>query len=459
MGSRLDPLSRRLLGLAGLLSVLLIAVVVNYLLHDASEALNPIADAAQRTAAMPGARLKIEVTYGAEGSSKTVTGTGDGVYDARTGRTDARLTISTPGGGSTWVEALGDERTVYTRSSALESVLPPGKLWVGMEPLLGHDPQNALGSGSGAQGTLEELKAAGGSVEELDHQIVRGHRTTRYKSTIDLARVADLLGEGGDAELTREYEVLAEKSPDPIPVEVWIDEHGLARLVRMVQQLPTVSGGPTISMDTRMEFFDFGHQSKIPLPPKSRVLDYTPVLRAELGLEDGTSFGPLSPPPGAKPLSASAFRHRATQICGRAYDEAKSIAPTEQRFIRQLKGLGRSAILAGEGKPILVGLGRWIEGPLYRLGRRETRELASLAPPPSDLANFHRYLTLDVKSLEGILAGARAFQLGLYKVPGPADRKAEESRQKSERKHLVAALGIPVCEKEFKGSDSATEPA
>ena len=50
-----NPLSRRLLQLAGLLSLLLIAVVVNYLLHDGSDAINPIAEAAKRTAAMPGA--------------------------------------------------------------------------------------------------------------------------------------------------------------------------------------------------------------------------------------------------------------------------------------------------------------------------------------------------------------------------------------------------------------------
>jgi hypothetical protein len=454
-----NPLSKRLLQLAGLLSLLLIAVVVNYLLHDGSEVLNPIAQAAQRTAAQPGARLKIEVTYSAAGSPKTITGTGDGVYDSRTGRTDAQLTMSIPGGGSLWVEALGDDHTVYTRSNALESALPPGKLWLGMEPLLGHDPQNALGSGPGAQSVLDELKALGGDVEELDHQIVRGHRTTRYKSTIDLADVAERLDHGGDATLAREYQVLAEKVPDSIPVEVWIDEHGLARLVRMVQQMPTVPGGPSITADTRMEFFDFGHRSRIPLPPKRKVLDYTPVLRAELGLMDGRSLPRLTSRAGAKPLATATFRRRANRICRRAYVAVKRIVPTEHRMLRRLEGLDRSAVLSGEGKPVLLELGRWIEGPLYRLGHRETRELATLAPPPSDAGNFRRYLTLEVKSLEEALAGARAFQLGLYKVPGRTDRKAEERRQRSERKKLVAALGIPVCEKDLNDSHSDGEPA
>src|SRR5262249_46171831 len=133
-----DPLSRRLLQLAGLLSVLLIAVVVNYLLHQGGEVLNPIAEAAQRTAAQPGAGLKIEVTYRVAGRS--IKGYGDGDFNARTGRTDSQLSVSIPGGPSFWSESVGDARTVYTRSSQLESVLPPGKMWMGMEPLLGRDP-------------------------------------------------------------------------------------------------------------------------------------------------------------------------------------------------------------------------------------------------------------------------------------------------------------------------------
>ena len=45
MESRLDKRSRRLLALAGLLSVLLIAVVVNYLAHGGADELNPVAKA------------------------------------------------------------------------------------------------------------------------------------------------------------------------------------------------------------------------------------------------------------------------------------------------------------------------------------------------------------------------------------------------------------------------------
>ncbi len=454
-----NPLSRRLLRLAGLLSLLLIAVVVNYLLHDGGEVLNPIARAAQRTAAMPGARLKLEVTYSSEGSSRTIVGSGDGDYDARTGRSDLQMTLALPDGGSLWVEAVGDERTVYTRSSTLEAVLPPGKLWLGMEPLLGHDPQNALGSGSGAQGTLEELKAAGGDVEELDRQIVRGHRTTRYKSTIDLARVADLLGEGGDPTLGHEYEVLAERVPDTIPVEVWVDDHGLARLIRIVQELPTVPGGPTITSDTRMEFFDFGHRSHIPLPPKRKVLDYTPVLRAELGLQNGHGLGPVTPPAGATPLSATAFRRRANQLCDRAVVHARSLMPQGRRLVGRLRLLTRGQIESGEAKPLLAATGRWIEGPIYRIWRHQFRELGALAPPIGEAARYRRFLILEAKSTEWIIAEARLYQLGIGKVPSSDGHDAEEKRLRAERHHLAADIGIGACTKSISGSHPTVEPA
>jgi hypothetical protein len=454
-----NPSSRRLLQLAGLLSLLLIAVVVNYLVHDGGEVLNPIAEAAQRTAAMPGARLKLEVTYSSDGSSKTIVGTGDGDYDARTGRTALQMTLALPDGGSAWVEAVGDERTVYTRSSALESVLPPGKLWLGMEPLLGHDPQNALGSGSGAQGTLEELKAAGGDVEELDHQIARGHRTTRYKSTIDLSRVAERLGEGGDTTLAREYEVLAEQVPDAIPVEVWVDDHGLARLIRIVQQLPTVPGGPTITTDTRMEFFAFGHRSHIPLPAPAKVLDYTPVLRAELGLQNGHALGPVSPPGGAKPLAAGAFRRRASQLCDRALAQVRSRMPAEQRLLGRLQLLTRGQIESGAAKPLLAATGRWIEGPIYRLWKRQFRGLAALAPPPANAARYRRFLTLEAKNTEWVIAEARVFQLGIGKVPNSDGHDAEEKRLRAERRKLAAEIGIPSCTKTISGSHPTGEPA
>jgi hypothetical protein len=61
--SQLTPLGKWCLRLAGLLAVLLIAVVVNYVAHGGTEGLNPVAEAAERTANMAGAKIAIEVKY------------------------------------------------------------------------------------------------------------------------------------------------------------------------------------------------------------------------------------------------------------------------------------------------------------------------------------------------------------------------------------------------------------
>jgi hypothetical protein len=454
-----NPSSRRLLQLAGLLSLLLIAVVVNYLLHEGGEVLNPVAEAAQRTAAQPGARIKMEVTYGATGGARTITGTGVGAYDARSGRTRIDFTVPIPGRAPLTVRAVGDERTTYTHSAPLAAELPDGKQWLGMEPLLGHDPSKALGSGPGAEGTLEMLKAVGGGVEELDHQSVRGHRTTRYRATMDLAHVADVMAEHGETDLASEYRQMAEEAPAPIPVEVWIDENGLLRLTRMVLSLPTGDGGPTLSVDMKMEYSDFGVHPKVKLPPRRKVFDYTPVLRAELGLTDGSNLGALDPPAGTAPLPADAFRRRVKGICQAGIGEAKSLVPRSRELTEELKALGPGALGSGEAKPIIVETGRWYESSAYGLIRRMFRKLVAVAPPAQDAATYRRWLELNAKSGEWILAESRVYQLGLTKVPGTEDHKAAEKRQERESKKLAASLGITPCESHDNGAAPNAQPA
>jgi hypothetical protein len=452
-----NPLSRRLLWLAGLLSLLLIAVVVNYLVHDGSEVVNPIAEAAQRTAAMPGAKLKIELTFSSESSSRTVSGSGTGNFDGHTGRSDARMTVALPDGRSVWIQSVGDSQTFYTRSSEIAEALPPGKQWLEMQPMLGRDPQKALGQGAGAEGMLEELKATGGGIEEVGHQSVSGHPTTRYKASISPAQMAETLSEGGHGALAQEYENIAEQAPDPIQVEVWIDGHGLTRLVDTVQKLPLTSG-TTIDMETRMEFFAFGHKAKIPLPPQHTVLDYTPVMRAELGMMDGHSFGSLTAPAGAKPLTAAAFSHRVRGMCAALQAQVQKILPRDHELISRFKGLDRSDLESGAAKPLLQATGRWIEGFAEGIGRSFIRRSVAVAPPAKDAADYRRYLTLSAQELEYLLAEARVYQLGGFKVPGADDHKAEEKKNEAELKKLAATLGIPSCEARPEGAGSG-DPA
>jgi hypothetical protein len=286
------PLQRRLLALAGLLSVLLIAVIAFHALHTGSTGLNAVAEAAQRTARQPGAKLAMEVTYKAEGlpdgSTRSIVGNGYGAYNARTGRTQFSLTVPLPGKAPVTVETIGDDHQVFVRSPMYSAEVPEGKEWIGMEPLLGAASQSAFGSSGGAKSDLDVLQAVDGGVQKLDQQTVRGHLTTRYKASVDLSREAQLLEEDGETEAARVVGVGAEQLTGPVEVEAWIDGHGLTRQIRMVEQIAT-GEGPTITVDMRMQLYAFGSHPKIQFPPKADVYDYTPKLREELGLSRGTS--------------------------------------------------------------------------------------------------------------------------------------------------------------------------
>ncbi len=451
----LTPFAKGCLWLAGFLALLLIGVVVNYLLHGGTEGLNPVAQAAEETAATPGSRVRMEITYTVAGSSRTVTGNGGGVFDSKSGR--ARVTLSVPAADGTTVESesRGDARTVYVRSSALAAQLPAGRQWLEMEPLLGHDPETAFGD-NGAQGTLGMLEATSGGVEEVDHESVHGHLTTRYRAKVAMSEVAQLARERGKMAVAREYEAIAAMEPDPIPVEVWVDESGLARLVRITEPL-SASSGLAMTMDMRMEFFYFGPQKKVALPPRGQVFDYTPVMRAELGMLDGTNFGPLGPPAGSAPLSVAAFHRRTAAICrsGEAY--TKSWMPRERELTEKLKALGPGSLSSGAAKPLLQATGRWYEVHPVPVMRRLLARMAALAPPARYASDYRRYLRLNAEQGEWFLVEARELQVGVLKLNSEA-HKTEKAAQKEERKKLASSLGIPACEKE-SGSGSSSQAA
>ena len=450
------PLQRRLLGLTGFLAVLMIGLIVFHALHTGSTGLNAVAEAAERTARQPGAKLAIEVRYGAEGSSTSIVGNGSGRYDAHSGRSLSDLSVPVPGHGTVRMESVGDERRVFLRSPMFAGELPPDKEWLGMEPLLGHDAQTALGGNGSPESELQVLKAVGGDVEKLDQQTVRGHLTTRYKGTVELAKAAQIFSEDGEESLAREYEEFAERIPGPVPVEVWIDDHGLAREFRIVEPIPT-SSGTTVTMDMRVQFYAFGRQPKIKLPPKRKVLDFTPVLRAELGLEDGSTVGPLGPPAGAKPLSVAAFHQRVRGFCRGVLSKARTISDGGAGLMDRIKALGPSGTRSAEGHELISAYGTRVVEPIYWVVHRETRKLVSVDPPPSLAAEYSRYLAMDAKSVEWSLAQTRMLELGTIGLPALKARRAEAKVEKAERAKLASTLGISVCEANLESSGSASE--
>jgi len=402
-----------LLWLIGLLSVLLVGVVVNAVLHGA-DYLNPVAVAAKRTSAMSGAHVALAVKYSVEGESETIDGHGAGAYNTRTGRSRAFLTLPVSGEAMT-THSVGDEGNVYLRGPTLDAALPPGKEWTKIETLLGHFTVTAFSTNGSAQTTLTALEAVD-DVERLGREAVRDEPTTHYKGTIEFSREAQILHAVGNDALAVKFEGIAKKIPDEIPVEAWIDERGLTRKIRIVEPLPEAAGGAMLTMDMTMELFDFGAGPKIELPAPRTVLDYTPVARAELQMLNGEANADLIKATSPA-LSEPEFHRRGLVTCAKIRDEVKSVSDAAAKALGRIKpGVDRNRVSPVESLATARLWSAHLTEPIARLEKRILRPLASLRPP-SDLAAPYRELlqrfAIDAEARE---AQARALQAGAFSI-------------------------------------------
>jgi hypothetical protein len=438
----LDPLSQRLLKATAGLSALLILVVAFAWLHGSDEAsLNPIAEAAARTQEQPGSRIAMRGIYSLPNGG-TMAMHGSGVYNARTGRSRLAMELAVPGLATPLhFDALGNKQIMYMRSSVFTAELPPGDRWLAVQEGLGQSAQTSLASNSGSEGQLEVLRAAGGKVEDMGEETVRGVATTRYRGTVDLNRYADLLREEGRPTGAHEYEQLAKAMPAPIPVEAWLDDGGLVRRMRMVMEIPSAAGAPTVKMDLTMEFFDFGVAPKIDLPSPSETFDSTPLARAQLHLLDGSSVRLATPAASVAPLSPSVFRNRASAICNGLIDRMHRMKAAAEPLMRQLRSVGKTG--NGDPRTALHTLSTRYFEPAIRVIVGATRRLAALPPPAATRADFRDFLHLSTVAIEINEAQARALDVGSIK----AGRSVEPQLQSVGRriKKLVHRIGIDSC--------------
>ncbi len=279
-----ERLSRRLLQLAALLSLLLIAVVLNSFLHSDGDPLNPVAAAAERTQQVPGAHMEITASASAASGAETISIHGEGDYNAATGSSRVRMTMAAPSGGSFEIEAVGDEQEVYLHSDRFSAELPPGKEWIGvpLKTLVGQGSATAAVSGNNAKEGLQMLRAVADEVETVGSDEIDGVATTRYRASVDLGRFASLLRSEGNEAAAEAYEQAAQQLPTPIGVEVWIDRAGLVRRLREAMTLTPQTGQPPVSFDLQIDLSHFGATPDIQLPDPAEVLDAGSLAPAAL---------------------------------------------------------------------------------------------------------------------------------------------------------------------------------
>ena len=281
-------LSRRLLQLAGVLAVVLVATILFAMLNGGSDAsLNPIAQAAARTQETSGGRTSFHVVLQGGSQSHPVATSGTGVFNGDTNRSQMTLSVPTPSGGVE-MEGVSSGTQLYFKSDLLEPKLPQGDEWLGFDASLGSASETAFATSSDPGAQLDLLRAVSDEFETLGKKKIRGVETTGYRSTFDLDGLADYLRGKGSEKAAEQYERLAEAVPTTAEVVTWIDAKGLVRRMKMTGESRNPVSGEETSTETTADFYDFGISPEIQTPDPDTVYDVTPTLRAKLGLDSSS---------------------------------------------------------------------------------------------------------------------------------------------------------------------------
>jgi hypothetical protein len=224
--------------------------------RSVKDAVDPVAQAATRTAAA--GRMLVAVSGSVSAAGQQIPLAGAGVFDLKAGRGRMRMTMSAPTTGEIKFDELIDGLVVYVHSDAITAGLPFGKHWIkvdveelGREQGFDLAQLQQLGGGSDPTQWLTTLNNAG-RVEQLGTEDIRGVPTTHYRATIDVDHRA-------------------------LPTDIWIDGQGLVRR----QAVSYAIGQPSpMQMQFTMDFERFGVPVDVHPPDAGDTVDLSSLAGA-----------------------------------------------------------------------------------------------------------------------------------------------------------------------------------
>ncbi len=248
---------------------------------------NPIPAAVLKTAAVPTMRVGLRVSV-AEDGAEQFSFTGEGVADNRAKRGRSTIDLSKlaalsdvkPRPGDLRLQVVFDSSdgyVLYLRFPLLQRLAGISQPWLkvdlaalgaaegvdlsDLQPIIQGDPAQQL----------QYLRATTGDARRMGRQRVRGLATTRYRATLDYARVAAFAPPALRATMrATARELIRESGSRTAPVDVWIDDEGWIRRVAIVQ---TAKGPPAVETSLVADFYGFGLPVKVDLPPPDQVGD------------------------------------------------------------------------------------------------------------------------------------------------------------------------------------------
>jgi hypothetical protein len=268
-------------------AVIAIAVVVFVLLSSTSTKLDPVAQAATRSAGAPGYRVHISMVMGSPALPGGITMSGGGVVASSAHAASISLTMTLPnlpqvtsqlGGNSLQLNEIVHGTTVYVElPQVLASKLPFSKKWIAID-ILKAAGLNGLSSLSGGISPttgdpsqfLQYLRAASNSVVTDGHAQVDGYDTTHYQAQLDFSKVANALPASERPAVQRALAALEQQAQlGTIPVNVWIDRSHLVR--RLGLTLNMKISGTSVAARITEDLSDYGPQVTPAAPPADQV--------------------------------------------------------------------------------------------------------------------------------------------------------------------------------------------
>jgi len=258
-----------------------------------SATLDPVAQAAEVTSQAGGAHIALAAQISAAGLSAPLTINGQGFfnYETQEGTIGLDMAGLPTTAGTLHMEEIFKSAELYIGSPLFAGKLPGGAHWMKLDiarfgHALGLDLQSLTGGQSNPAQFLEYLKASGGTVTPVGHELVRGVPTTHYRGTIDLSKVADVLPGGNRAQVHAALaKVITQIGASSLPVDVWVDSARLVR--RMAILISAPAGGQNLRMQMSVELFGFGPTPAVTAPAQGDVYDATQAALAGLSASGG----------------------------------------------------------------------------------------------------------------------------------------------------------------------------
>ena len=232
--------------------VLLAALLLPLFLSSDSDPgdplLTPLADAAEKSIAFPGARVTVEGRIESPSFAEPLVMAGAGAFNGESNRFKLSMHgVSGPPGADLDAmrqTAVGEGQVIYMRSAALEGELPGDAQWMSIDYSSFTSEQTRAETSSDPRDTLKQLRDAS-DVEEIGPDRVGGVRTTHYRAEIDTTREVDRLREEGEDERADTLEQILEANGATVnPLDVWVDDKGRVSQLSFVLPFEILGPGP-----------------------------------------------------------------------------------------------------------------------------------------------------------------------------------------------------------------------